>query len=163
VPFGWVDHTVITAQKALYQSTAERSRPGVEVRRRSSAAGRGRNEAVAALTGASRGTVVGQVVVDQAGIRRARDAGRYAARSQSQQGRIPDGRISRVVPDFSCDNRALGSSGRRIVGRHAGAQQVRNRDRGDDQEIATTIKSSIKEKPFCFRISLLSSSPVFFG
>ncbi len=82
-------------------------------------------------------------------------------RSQDCQGRsIADGRVSRGVGNLRRIDRTQRADGRRFVSRNARPQQVWNSDRGDDQnDRDPTISNSISEKPFCFRISFVPSSP----
>ena len=59
-----------------------------------------------------------------------------------------------LIGDLSCVDGAQRGDSRRFIGRHAGAQKIRNGDRCDDQDDCHYDQNSISEKPCCFRINL---------
>src|ERR1700733_1791545 len=104
------DHTVVRGAIRLGTGRdADRGTGSQElVRNRAACASAGRRDKlVAALAGARRRTVVGQVAVDHASSRSAGNALRTVRATQSQQGGKANRRISREIADFAGDDGAL--------------------------------------------------------
>src|ERR1700680_1389162 len=125
------NHSVFERAEAADTGLIHRDWNGIGLVRhgRISACDTGSREVVTALD-ASR-----QHAVDQASRGRRRNARYERSSAQSDQGRSEaHRRISILVGDFTRIDGADGANSRRLIGRHAGAQQVWNRDRCNDQD-----------------------------
>ena len=82
----------------------------------------------------------------------ARNAGTSCATQRGQIGRKSHGGVGGSISYFRCVDGTNGTHRRRLIGCHFRPQQVGDRNAAMIKMIATTISSSMSEKPSCLRI-----------